>query len=163
MSDRKGAKPPGGRTAARKRAAAEVDPFDFQQDSLGYALRRAQVRAYELFYGMLSEMGLSPARLTALSLIAMTPGINQAALAQRLGITGPSVLRMVDQLEDAGLIAREASAGDRRSYALALTAAGREKLEALRQHIPAYEAELAARLSADERRQLMALLDRVAE
>lgn len=150
---------------AARRAGREQDPlarFDFQADSLGYALRRAQVRAYDLFFELLGEMDLSPARLTALSIIATQPDINQAALARQLGVAGPSVLKLVDALEEAGLIQRLPVAGDRRRFSLALTPKGRQRMEQLHGRLPAYEARLADQLSATERRQLMALLDRVA-
>lgn len=152
------------KSAARRRdsAAPPADrAFDFQHDSLGYALRLAQVRAYELFYEMLSALDLTPARLTALSMIAMEPHLNQATLAQRLRISGPSVLKVVDALEGAGFIVREDCADDRRRYALSLTAEGLAKLAVVRDATDAYEARLAANLSATERRQLMQLLARV--
>lgn len=155
-------------TTARKRRGSprgEDDPlqrFDFQSDSLGYALRRAQVRAYDLFYEMLGAMDLSPARLTALSIIAGQADINQAGLAKQLNVAGPSVLKLVDALEAAGLVCRLDVASDRRRYSLALTATGRAKLEVLRVKLAAYETRLAAGLSAAERAQLMGLLDRVA-
>jgi DNA-binding MarR family transcriptional regulator len=120
------------------------------------------VRAYDLFFEMLGAMDLSPARLTALSIIAGQPDINQAALAKQLNVAGPSVLKLVDALEDAGLVCRLDVAHDRRRYSLALTATGRAKLEVLRTKLAAYEARLASGLSATERAQLMALLDRVA-
>ncbi len=155
---------PASAAARRSRTAAE-DPLarlDFQADSLGYAVRRAQVRAYDLFFEMLGEMDLSPARLTALSIIATEADINQATLARRLGVAGPSVLKLVDALEDAGLVCRLDVASDRRRYSLALTASGRAKMEAMRTRLDAYEARLAAKLSAAERAQLMDLLERVA-
>lgn len=136
--------------------------FDFQSDSLGYALRRAQLRVYDRFYEMLGAMDLSPARVTALSIIAMEPEINQATLAKRLDVAGPSVLKLVDALEQGGLVRREDVADDRRRYNLVLTPAGRAKVEALRSALAAYEANLARHLSAAERAQLMALLERVA-
>jgi DNA-binding MarR family transcriptional regulator len=155
------------KTAAPRRAPppAEVggDPFDFQRDSLGYALRLAQVRAYGLFYEMLAEHGLTPARLTALSMIAMAPDLTQSALAQQLDISGPSVLKIVDALAAAGFIERTDCADDRRRYLLALTAEGRRKLAAVREATAAYEARLAEGLDPDERRQLMDLLARVAQ
>ena len=135
--------------------------FDFQSDSLGYALRRAQLRVYDRFYEMLGAMDLSPARVTALSIIAMEPDINQATLAKRLDVAGPSVLKLVDALEEGGLIRREDVADARRRYTLVLTAAGRAKVEALRSALAAYEASLARQLSAAERTQLLALLERV--
>lgn len=156
-------RPPGRRARPRQPVAEEPLPsYDFQRDSLGYALRRAQVRAYELYFSMLSSVGLSPARLTALSLVAQEPGLNQAALAQRLGITGPSALRMVDALESAGLLSRASFAGDRRSHALVLTPLGQEKLDELARLVPGYETRIADRLSSEERALLLSLLERVA-
>jgi DNA-binding MarR family transcriptional regulator len=150
-------------TSARKKAAA-TDPvrFDFQSDSLGYALRRAQMRAYDIFFEMLGQLDLSPARLTALSIVAMETDISQATLAKRLDIAGPSVLKLVDALEQAGFISRMDVAGDRRRYSLVITSAGRRKLEKVRAELEAYEARLASRLTPDERTQLMGLLERVA-
>lgn len=146
----------------KRRSDDALARFDFQSDSLGYALRRAQVRAYDLYFEMLGAMDLSPARLTALSIIAGEPEINQATLARRLEVAGPSVLKLVDALESAGLIRRENVVDDRRRYSLVLTPAGRAKLEALRVELAAYEKRLASQLSAAERSQLMALLERVA-
>ncbi|MBI5716947.1 MAG: MarR family transcriptional regulator [Burkholderiales bacterium] len=151
--------------AARSRSPRGADatvPFDFQSDSLGYAIRRAQVRAYELFFEMVATPELSPARVTALSIISMEPDISQATLAKRLDVAGPSVLKLVDALEDAGLISRADVAGDRRRYSLVLTATGRKKLAALQASLAEYEARLAAGLTASERAQLKALLQRVA-
>lgn len=156
--------PVASKAAARRRAAGPeegADPFDFQRDSLGYALRLAQMRAYALFYEMLAEHDLTPARLTALSLIAMTPELNQSNLAQRLDISGPSVLKIVDALAGAGYVERTDCADDRRRYLLTLTPEGRRKLAVVREATEAYEARLAAGLSATERTQLMALLARV--
>jgi DNA-binding MarR family transcriptional regulator len=156
-----GARPPR-RPRATPPARKGPDRYDFQHDSLGYALRRAQVRAYELFFEMLGAMELSPARLTALSLVATEPDLHQATLARRLGIAGPSVLKLVDALESAGYVRRMEVAGDRRRHALAITPAGRGTLEQVRSGLDAYEARLAQGLSAAERTQLLALLARVA-
>ena len=152
-------------TKSRKKASAAADDlgrFDFQSDSLGYALRRAQMRAYDIFFEMLGAMDLSPARLTALSIVAMETDISQATLAKRLDIAGPSVLKLVDALEETGCIRRMDVKGDRRRYSLVITSAGRGKLERLRSELEAYEARLAEQLTPAERAQLMALLARVA-
>ena len=140
------------------REANPLERFDFQKDALGYALRRAQVHAYDLFFEMLGSLELSPARLTALSLIAMEPEINQATLAKRLDVAGPSVMKLIDALEQAGFIRRNEVPGDRRRYSLVLTASGRALLETLQVRLAAYEEKLAERLTATDRKQLMTLL-----
>ena len=158
-------KKPAARAPRKSRPTAIADEpgrFDFQNDSLGYTLRRAQMRAYDMFFEMLGPMDLSPARLTALSMVATEVGINQATLAARLDIAGPSVLKLIDALEQAGLVSRMDVAGDRRRYSLVITRTGRATLERLRVVLAAYEARLASRLTKPERLQLMALLERVA-
>lgn len=145
----------------KKNPPPGIERFDFQSDSLGYALRRAQMRTYDLFFETLGELDLTPARLTALSLIATEPGINQAALAKRLDIAGPSALKLVDALEQSGFVSRADVEGDRRRYSLQLTPSGRTLLETVRTAVEAYETRLATRLSKAERAQLLELLSRV--
>lgn len=143
-------------------AEAAEELFDFDHDSLGYALRRAQLRTYELYYDMImGASGLTPAQMTALSQVARRQGLNQAGLAQLLRISGPSALRIVDALEGAGLIRREALEGDRRSYALVLTPLGSEKMVQLSKLIRDFEGRIASRISTAERATLLDLLERV--
>jgi DNA-binding MarR family transcriptional regulator len=70
---------------------------------------------------------------------------------------GVHVKRCVDR----GLITRERVRGDRRRYALVLTPKGRKTLHDVRRRIPHHEDRLALRLTPGERRQLVALLDKV--
>lgn len=151
--------PAGGRRAAPGESPVELDLL---KNSLGYELKLAQVRAYQVFFETLDTKAISPARLTALSIIGSHPGISQAALADRLSIARPSVVKVVDMLESAGLVERQAVPGDRRSYALVPTAYGKAELRDIGKRLQAYEVAIAARLSAAERRQLMSLLARVA-
>lgn len=151
--------------AGAKAAPAEDEgtSYDFERDSLGYALRRAQLRTYERYYETLMNAGgLTPAQLTALSQISQQRGLNQAALAQRLQTSGPSALRIVDVLEEAGYVNRESLAGDRRSHALVLTPKGAAKLAELSRMVRDYDMRISARLSAAERTLLLSLLERVA-
>jgi len=150
-------------STARKRRP-EADPlaeFDLLKDSLGYTLKLAQVRAYEMLYAALGPNAISPARITALSIVATQPGISQSMLADRLRISRPSVVKVVDMLESVGLIERQSGA-DRRSYALALTPRGQKVLREIQARLRSYEQALTARLTPSERSQLMALLAKVA-
>jgi MarR family transcriptional regulator for hemolysin len=52
-------------------------------------------------------------------------GIRQTALAEALGIQGPSLVRLLDNLERDGLIVRREDRGDRRAKSLAMTDIGR--------------------------------------
>lgn len=149
---------PTAKTAAEPRAV----PFEPLADSLGYAIKRAQVRTYALLFRIFDNDCLSPGRMTALWMIASDPRINQSTLAQRLSITRASVVKVVDSLEQPGLVQRLPVPGDRRSYALVVTALGLRELERHREAHARFEAELATALTRNERRQLMELLEKVA-
>lgn len=137
-------------------------PFDELADSLGYAIKRAQVRSYALLFKVFDADCLSPGRMTALWIIASEPGVNQSTLAERLSITRASVVKVVDSLEALGLVLREPVPDDRRSYALVVTPQGRRELERHAELHARYETKLAAGLSRGERKQLMTLLEKVA-
>ena len=147
---------------AKPKARKATASHDFQSDALGYKLRLAQVRAFDMFFDMLAPLDMSPARVTALSLIAMNSGINQAALAKELGVAGPSVLKLVDALEGANWIRRVEVEGDRRRYSLEITEHGQERLGALSERLAEYEVRLSSGLTAAERETLMGLLERLA-
>ncbi|MGC8498515.1 MAG: MarR family winged helix-turn-helix transcriptional regulator [Acidimicrobiales bacterium] len=67
--------------------------------------------------------------------------------------------RLVDRLEEAGLVARQLCPSDRRAIHVALTDAGRERLaQSKLAHIAFLDSRLAQRLDAAERAQLLQLL-----
>jgi DNA-binding MarR family transcriptional regulator len=136
--------------------------MDLLKDSLGYAIKCAQVRTYEMLFQRLGPNAITPARLSALSIISTHSGINQSELAAALRITRASVVKVVDTLESLGFVERQSIAGDRRSYALVVTEQGKNELLGMRQRMDAYELAISSQLSPDERAQLMTLLGKVA-
>lgn len=80
-------------------------------------------------------------------------GVRQNALAERIGIEGASLVRVLDDLAAAGMVRREPDPSDRRANLLYLTPRGREvtatvevDLQALRQRVLGHlgSADLAA-------------------
>ncbi|MBB2960920.1 MarR family winged helix-turn-helix transcriptional regulator [Methylobacterium sp. R2-1] len=70
--------------------------------------------------------GLSEAKALPLVLIGRLGGEpRQNALAEAVGIEGPSLVRLLDQLEAAGLVMRKEDPTDRRAKVLSLTNTGR--------------------------------------
>lgn len=130
-------------------------------DLLGYHLRRAQVVLYQSFAETLGADNISPGQLGVLLLVRETPGLNQTRLGAALGIDRSTLVAVLDRLQGRGLVARKPSATDRRSHALELTATGRAFLDDVMPRVHAHEAAVGARLSAEERRTLIALLDKV--
>lgn len=78
----------------------------------------------------LSKLNLSDATTTPLWLIyKLGEGMRQRTLADRLGLEGQSLVRLLDQLESAGYVVRRDDPSDRRAKALYLTDAGRAMAE----------------------------------
>lgn len=70
--------------------------------------------------------------------------------------------RLIDRLEEAGLVERQLCATDRRAIHVAITPSGNLKLdEALRVHMDYLEEHLSSRLTCDERAELAALLTKL--
>ncbi len=74
--------------------------------------------------------GLSVVDYTLLTQIDVTPGTRAADLAAHFCLDKSTLSRQLDQLISAGLLARGGEQPGRRGYALTLTAAGRQRLDA---------------------------------
>jgi DNA-binding MarR family transcriptional regulator len=94
--------------------------------------------------------GVTPARLSALSVLVYGGAQTLGELARRQGVSLPTMSRLVDALVRDGLTSRLPHAHDRRAVQLAVTPAGRVAMERARaRRIERLAGELAA-LSRDE-------------
>lgn len=73
-----------------------------------------------------AQAGLSYSRFLALYLIGTAGAETQRALAEMLGVTDPSVSRMIRVLQGAGLVEATAETGGGNRHRLRLTAAGEQ-------------------------------------
>jgi DNA-binding MarR family transcriptional regulator len=78
------------------------------------------------------------------------PGVSLLDLAGHLGLTSPSVCKIVDGLVDHSLVKRQHSNADRRKITLALTRAGRKLLDEARTSAQARLADLLVPLSTQQ-------------
>lgn len=74
-------------------------------------------------------MGLGTARSSALSVVVFGGPKSITDLATIEQVRAPTMTRLVDRLESAGLVTRTRSPGDRRTVTVAATVAGRRLLE----------------------------------
>lgn len=92
--------------------------------------------------------GLSDASAVPLIMIARLDGApRQNALAEAVGIEGPSLVRLLDQLCEAGFAARREDPTDRRAKVLSLTPAGRALVARMEADLAALRAEIFADVS----------------
>src|SRR5919201_1619455 len=97
---------------------------------VGYLLRRAYVRAEDAARAVLPRHRQAK-DFAVLSVLAEIAPSSQHQLAERLGMHPTIMVKVVDVLEQEGLVARIRDPADRRQYALSLTPAGRRELEGL--------------------------------
>jgi MarR family transcriptional regulator, transcriptional regulator for hemolysin len=109
---------------------------------------------------LLGSVGLTPALLALLNVIAAREGAIQQELGSALGIDRSTMVSLIDQLENAGLARRRPSATDRRAREIAITPKGRRLLQRARGLISQVEDEVLSGLTAEERDELLTLLRR---
>lgn len=99
-----------------------------------------------------TRSGITPTRLAALSALAFhRGGMRQGELADLMGVSAPSMTRLVEVLCEAGWIERTRDPEDQRALLIVLSAVGEKTLETLRsESASALSAEL-AELDDDER------------
>ena len=68
-----------------------------------------------------SLLGVTTAQWRALAWLGHEPGLKQVELSERLDVEPITACRIVDRLEEAGLVERQRDPDDRRAWRLALT------------------------------------------
>lgn len=154
---------PPARTRVGNGAANDAAPIELGQLTgyIGYALRRAQIVAFADFIASLRQLDLRPAIFGVLMIIDQNPGLPQSAICNALGIQKANFGPILAELEKRKLAVRREGVNDRRSYAMHLTAEGRELMKTARALHAEHEARLARRLGTGGREQLLALLGRL--
>jgi DNA-binding MarR family transcriptional regulator len=94
------------------------------------------------------------------SLLGDGPG-SQATLGRRTGIHLSDMVAALNELEAGGYVARSPDPRDRRRNVITITEAGRERAARLADRVEKIQDELLAPLSAAEREQLTALLQKL--
>jgi DNA-binding MarR family transcriptional regulator len=124
---------------------------------LGFLITQAHHRFRGRADEILRPLGIEVRHFGALT--ALADGVpSQRELADRLRVSGPVVVEMVDALEARGMVERRRDPVDRRSNALIVTDAGRDALEAARGKLDAVTSELVAPIGSDGDAELRALL-----
>jgi len=126
---------------------------------IGYQLRLAQRAIFADFVDTVDSAGISPGLFGILVIVDANPGLTQQALADAAHLDRSTVVSVLDKLEDRGLVERHAA--DRRSNGLFLTREGTGLLRRLKRKVRQHERRVVQNLSARERNQLVALLQRI--
>ena len=108
------------------------------------------------------DAGREPSGFYAsLILIGANPGISQSELAEALVIDLPNIALVLGRMTEAGLVERQQDPSDRRRFRLNLSPAGNARLQDALRFNESQRRLVAQALSADETRQLNALLQKL--
>jgi DNA-binding MarR family transcriptional regulator len=129
--------------------------------SVGYVMKRAHKIAHGLIEDRFQDLDLSFSQWCALALIRGEIVDTSVALARDLGHNSGATTRLVDSLDDRGLIRRERDEEDRRIVRLSLTEAGEAAGTALTPRVIDFWNEALEDFTADEVDQFVALLRRL--
>lgn len=106
--------PPPGATTGREPVTSDVA-----------VLHRSLIGVLRVLREVDRESGLSPARLSALSVLVFVGEMSQVELARIEGVSPPSMSLLVRELEAAGLVARTTDPADARRTIVSPTETGR--------------------------------------
>ena len=107
------------------------------------------------------EGGIGPMEARALGFVARHPGTSASELVAHSGRDKAQIARLLQQLEDRKLLAREADPADGRRQRLVLTDTGRAAQRVMGRARQRFAGSVTSVLSDDERAQLLALLRRL--
>lgn len=128
---------------------------------VGLRLARTARVVSQAFERAMSEAGGSAAAWQVLLLVRSEQWGTQAKIAEAMGITGATLTHHLNALEAQGLVRRWREASNRRVQRVALTDAGAELFERLREVAVKHDQRLRSALDEDELAQLGALLDKL--
>jgi DNA-binding MarR family transcriptional regulator len=128
----------------------------------GYLLARLGEASSRRFHKALEPEGLHPRHFGVMTMVAAQPGMSQHQLHEKTAIDPSSMVAVIDELQSLGLAERRQDPGDRRARTIYLTEQGELTLKRIRGLVAELQRDFFAPLSADERRELHALLRKLA-
>lgn len=133
---------------------AEPDNLGTMVADVSHLMRRA-------FDERARSSGLSRPQWRVLTMLRRHEGINQGGLAELVEVEPITLCRMVDRLQEAGLVERRADPADRRAWRLHLTDKASALLEEMRPMAFSLFDDAMTGLDAAERSDLFRMLERI--
>ena len=99
--------------------------FGALNNLFGFHLRQAYTPFGQAYREAAANFELKPSQFTVLALINHNPGRRQSELAEALNIERSNFVPIIEALESRGLLIREKSREDRRSYSIEVTPKGK--------------------------------------
>ncbi len=127
--------------------------------SIAYLLSDSARMLRREFDARVRELGMTGPQARLLLNLAVSEGENQGFYADRLDVEPISLTRMIDRMEESGLLERRRDPADRRAWRVHLTARAREVIEQVRSHADPLREMLLAGLDPNQRSALASYLE----
>lgn len=147
-------------TSALRDEIRQRRPFGTLEEEAHLAIERTAAVLGHAFADAIRAHGITPTQYNVLRILrgAGGRGLCRNEVRDRLVAQVPDVTRLLDRMEDAGLVARERGAEDRRLVTTHITAAGRDLLRRLDAPVVQLHRRHLGHLTREQLRSLIELL-----
>lgn len=129
--------------------------------SLPYLLSDSARLLRRAFDARVRELGVTSPQARLLLILAVNEGENQGFYAERLEVEPISLTRMIDRMEESGLIERRRDPADRRIWRLFLTERAIQLIDQAKDSLRDLEEEMLAGFDAPQRQALAEMLETI--
>jgi DNA-binding MarR family transcriptional regulator len=132
------------------------------QEHLAFLIAQVGSHSQSSFGKQVDPFGLRLAHVGVLKAIFRVDGLTQREVGDALGMFPSNLVRLIDELQEKGLVRRGKSTDDRRSYTLQLTEKGQCVALELINLTRAHQDRICMSLTTAERQKLTRLLQKIA-
>lgn len=129
--------------------------------SLPYLLSDSARLLRRAFDARVRTLGMTSPQARLLLILHVNEGENQGFYAERLEVEPISLTRMIDRMEEAGLLERRRDPADRRAWRLFLTDRSRQLIDQVRDCLNGLEDEMLTGLDTAQRAALAGMLETI--
>jgi DNA-binding MarR family transcriptional regulator len=147
--------------AGRRRGKATNGRGDTIDHSIIHLLHRASQRASEIFALETRDFDLTARQYAVIATIARHEGLSQTDLVRLTGIDRSTLADVVQRLLRRGVIKRERTTRDGRTYAVTLSEEGRNLLQTIKPSARRADRAIIATLGEDEGRLMVEILSQL--
>ncbi len=149
--------------SSTQREIGQTRPFQSRKQEALISLLLTADRVRRQAEQIISSSGLTLQQYNVLRILrgAGSDGLCTLEIVNRMIERAPGITRLLDRLEQAGLVARTRGAQDRREVRCRVTKSGLALLKGLDDVVDKFDDSALGDLSANDLKQLLALLERV--
>lgn len=135
--------------------------MQFIEECISFLLGKANQQVAAAAKRRLAPYGVTPVQYAVLKVLWETDGLSGAELGERVQLDSATITGVIDRLENAGLIERQADTNDRRVNRVRLTSSGRRLQAPLDHEMDELNAEVFNQFDTADAIRLRSLLSRI--